>query len=191
MSCVICKKNMFNCNMFDLIFGIKGKKIKEIKEIKKIKCFSHDQAQEIPEDFMEVSTLAQGQYWPEDGVRGITGVKNGRSFLCEYLVMCACVLTVALPFLKSFQHDSLCLPLANRNSLKTLPLIFQGQGMCTVRKLTCTCCNMFIWSKMCDGLNICISWKMILDQPSFLPVSMAKYSKEPLLMIDSFLSKEP
>lgn len=45
--------------MFDLIFGIKGKKIKEIK---KIKCFSHDQAQEIPEDFMEVSTLAQGQY---------------------------------------------------------------------------------------------------------------------------------
>lgn len=53
---------MFNCNMFDLIFGIKGKKIKEIKKIKKIKCFSHDQAQEIPEDFMEVSTLAQGQY---------------------------------------------------------------------------------------------------------------------------------
>lgn len=62
MSCVICKKNMFNCNMFDLIFGIKGKKIKEIKKKKKIKCFSHDQAQEIPEDFMEVSTLAQGQY---------------------------------------------------------------------------------------------------------------------------------
>lgn len=64
MSCAIYKKNipMFNCNMFDLIFGIKGKK-KKRKEIKKnIKCFSHDQAQEIPEDFMEVSTLAQGKY---------------------------------------------------------------------------------------------------------------------------------